>query len=68
MSLISSLKSTLTFVDNAIQNGKVNLTVENPVVEVSAEEALKVAQPYLMLIGGLLFIGLIILARKKGVA
>ena len=68
MSLLSSVKNALTVVDNSIQNGKVNVTLQNPVVEVSAEEALKVGKPYIILIAALLLVGVIILAKKRGIA
>lgn len=68
MSLLSSVQNALSVVDNAIQDGKVNVTLQNPVVEVSAAEALKVGKPYIILITALLLVGVIILAQKRGIA
>lgn len=65
MSILSSVQNALHFADNAIQNGAINVTVENPTVEVSAKEAVKFAQPYLIALAAIMLVGLVFLIQKR---
>lgn len=66
MSFLSSVQAGLHFADNAIQDGKVNLVVQDPVVKISGQEAVRFAQPYIIAVVAILFVGLMVLLQRKG--
>jgi hypothetical protein len=65
MSFLSQITSTLGTAQSLVEGGKVNLTVSNPVIRISASEALDVAQPYIIaLIAIVGVVGLMLLIKK----
>ena len=64
MAFIDTLTSSLTAVDNMLAGGKINVEVKNPTVEISAQEAIKYAAPYLILLAAVAAFGILIFAGK----
>lgn len=65
MSLLDSIQSTLGTAQELVAGGKLNLTVANPVIQISAQDALDVAQPYIIALLAIVAIGMLMLVGRK---
>lgn len=63
---VDQIKSALGTAQSLVEGGKVNVTVANPVIQISAKEALDIAQPYIIALVAIVAIGMLMLVGKKG--
>ena len=62
---VDQIKSALGTAQSLVEGGKVNVTVANPVIQISAKEALDVAQPYIIALIAVVAIGVLMLVGKR---
>jgi len=62
---VDQIKSALGTAQSLVEGGKVNVTVANPVIQISAKEALDVAQPYIIALIAVVAIGMLMLVGKR---
>ena len=65
MSLVDSLKNSLGIAQSLVEGGKVNLTVNNPVIQISAKDAIEVAQPYILGLLTIIALGVLMFVAKR---